>query len=775
MIRYKGHLLPKALPTISNPSASSLPTTSNSSNEPKSKESSTQTKYSTVNIISAVTVKNADMKSESVQTTEALSSDTPRKRKLEKKLKESKHKQRRLQNELDKIKNEVQSKDSKLFERFTFQTEDEVTKRFCRLIKWQSSLNNRCKGNRYDPEFKLFALNLHFSSPQTYRSLKTFLSLPSESTLHRFKMIIPPVIEDRTLEFLSAKLKSMPDNARHCTLCIDEMVIKRHLHYDTRRDEMIGLHNINGEVTPEIASHACVAMLRGIIVNWKQPIAYSFLGSPKHYERLELWLDEIILKLSNIGIEVKAIVSDQGSNFDKYAKQVKNISKEKPYFLLNGKKIYYIFDAPHLIKCIRNNLLTNDFLYDDKKISWHYIKELFSKQQVNNLKLIPKITEAHIQPNNFQKMRVKYAAQIFSHSVYAALSVLIHQNTLPEEARATADFVQKMNNIFDVLNSSSVRSTYKFRRAFSFKKYQLEVLEDAITTFSHLKAIDSKKGANNTNRIKTFKNLQITIQSILMLCKDLKEEGFNNVFTRRLNQDCLENFFGTVRQQGGNCQDPTAIQFQRAFSKLFLSNMLKNSPNTNCEEDVCELLQKHNDFLERPTPKDLIHRTVPSPVALNGETDYRFDLPTENALVYISGYLLFKCCKKHMCEDLTSELKKQPSIDESRMFIHFKAFNKTSSFYGNLKVQSDSFYDYVKNLETIFINNFEQNLNQKPGGTIYDLLKKHPFPAPCPCFPLEYLLKLFVRFRIFSTIKFNNREFRQGKKLINHYIKLKHV
>lgn len=197
------------------------------------------------------------------------------------------------------------------------------------------------------------------------------------------------MIENRNLGFLSSKLKSMSEKANYCTLCLDEMVIKRHLYYDIKRDEMIGLHNINGEVMPEIASHACVIMLQGILINWKQPVAYSFLGSPKHYEKLELWLDQIILELSNIGIQVKAIVSDQGSNFDKYAKVVKKVTKEKPYFLLNVKKIYYIFDVPHLIKCIRNNLLTNDFVYDDKNISWKYIEALYSKQR-EAVKINPK-------------------------------------------------------------------------------------------------------------------------------------------------------------------------------------------------------------------------------------------------------------------------------------------------------------------------------------------------------------------------------------------------
>lgn len=279
-------------------------------------------------------------------------------------------------------------------------------------------------------------------------------------------MVIPPKFEDRILNFLEAKLKSLPKNSKYCTLCIDEMVLKRHLHYDTKWDELIGLHNVNGKVSKEVASHGCVIMLRGIVENWKQPIAYSFLASPKHNKELEEWLDEVILKLFNIGIEVQAIVSDQGSNFAKYAKEVKKITSEKPYFMLQDRKIYYIFDTPHLLKCIRNNLLSNDFIYEGKRISWKYIEELYSQQKQKDLRLIPKVTEKHINPNNFQKMRVKYAAQIFSRSVFAAISVLVSNHSLPEEAQYTADFIEEINNIFDVLNSSKVSCPNKYQKHF---------------------------------------------------------------------------------------------------------------------------------------------------------------------------------------------------------------------------------------------------------------------------------------------------------------------
>jgi hypothetical protein len=59
--------------------------------------------------------------------------------------------------------------------------------------------------------------------------------------------------------------------------------------------------------------------------------------------------------------------------------------------------------------------------------------------------------------------------------------------------------------------------------------------------------------------------------------------------TIRLNQDPLENFFGCIRQQGGNCDTPTTIQFTRAFRKLFYDNYLSPS-NTNCAADLDAML-----------------------------------------------------------------------------------------------------------------------------------------------------------------------------------------
>lgn len=73
----------------------------------------------------------------------------------------------------------------------------------------------------------------------------------------------------------------------------------------------------------------------------------------------------------------------------------------------------------------------------------------------------------------------------------------------------------------------------------------------------------------------------------------LKELGFKYLMTRRLNQDFLENFFGSVRQQGGNCINPTPIQFERVFKKLFSQNYLHCA---NCANYFGYLLAKFGNI-----------------------------------------------------------------------------------------------------------------------------------------------------------------------------------
>lgn len=68
-----------------------------------------------------------------------------------------------------------------------------------------------------------------------------------------------------------------------------------------------------------------------------------------------------------------------------------------------------------------------------------------------------------------------------------------------------------------------------------------------------------------------------------------KRKNIQFLLTKRLNQDPLENFFGTIRQQNGNCVNPTCIQFMRSFNKLLCAKLI-HSGTENCQTDSDKML-----------------------------------------------------------------------------------------------------------------------------------------------------------------------------------------
>ncbi len=149
--------------------------------------------------------------------------------------------------------------------------------------------------------------------------------------------------------------------------------------------------------------------------------------------------------------------------------------------------------------------------------------------------------------------------------------------------------------------------------------------------------------------------------------------------TRRLNQDPLENFFGSIRQQGGNANNPTPIQFRQAFRKLFYKHFLEQSSG-NCAEDVDEILMQLHP---PPKNKSLDENQPPAqdqPFVVD-ESDYR-DLaidPDEsnsgaNAIIYVAGYIITKCFQKHKCSTCVSNLVNDKLENSDKLFCYFKGY-----------------------------------------------------------------------------------------------------
>jgi hypothetical protein len=440
----------------------------------------------------------------------------------------------------------------------------------------------------------------------------------------------------------------------------------------------------------------------------------------------------------------------------------------------NGRKIFLMLDPPHLIKSVRNNLMKYSLRFGEHVASWKDIEAVYGRDSALPIRSAPKLTEKHIRPNNFNKMKVKLATQVLSHTVAATICMYVSVGALPPSAMGTAEFIERFDSIFDCVNSSTLHSTKVLKCALSDQTKHQEFMKESIGFIKRLKVFEGN--VEVTGRIKCLKGWVMTLNVILLIWEHLKTtKDFKFLLTRRLNIDPIENFFGTIRQQGGNSDNPTPSQFTSAFRKLFFSSFL-----TSSEGNFDELLA---NFEKKPKAKPLVTKPNMPHTLQIGPTDYRdqcivnSDIVKDNATAYVAGYLIHKSMKIHTCPTCTNAIQCNELDNNRKLFCFFKAFDQTENTFGGLHAPTNCFLDYIMKLEDVFFKNFSIcTKSLTVGKDILMLLKKIPIPFKC-CdeFPLEFVQKLFLRVRIYYSLKFANRELSSTKKKNRKYLKVAHL
>ena len=172
-----------------------------------------------------------------------------------------------------------------------------------------------------------------------------------------------------------------------------------------------------------------------------------------------------------------------------------------------------MFDLPHLIKCIRNNLMKYTFKFGQYTATWQDILNFYNKDKELQIKAAPKLTDKHIRPKNFAKIKVKYATQILSHTVAASICMHVIVGSLPSSAMG--------------INGHSSRALKcALNQTFPHLKF--------FVTF--IKSLKIVNGNEVTGRIKCINGWLITINAICQIWNHLKQNhGFKFLLTRRLN------------------------------------------------------------------------------------------------------------------------------------------------------------------------------------------------------------------------------------------------
>lgn len=93
-------------------------------------------------------------------------------------------------------------------------------------------------------------------------------------------------------------------------------------------------------------------------------------------------------------------------------------------FEVGSHDIVPLYDVPHLLKGLRNNLVSKDlnFEYEGEKhtAAWKHIIQFYEfdkNQSTEGDRLTLKLTDCHVYPAKLKKMKVANAAQVFSQLV----------------------------------------------------------------------------------------------------------------------------------------------------------------------------------------------------------------------------------------------------------------------------------------------------------------------------------------------------------------------
>lgn len=629
----------------------------------------------------------------------------------------------------------------------------------------------------YTPFERDLSLSIYYSAGKNgYRFMSSFLQLPSLRTLRKWSesLNMKTGINENILEVIKSATSGLTNRDKDCILVWDEMAIKEHLDYNPNTDELEGITDL-GELGRSVyrANEGLVFMVQGINTTWKFPVSFYFSSNNTRTEHLEQLVRENIRALQHIGLNIRILICDMAfTNQSLYKSWM--ISPANPSIMFNGMKIYCIHDTPHLIKLVRNNLMKYDFYvtrkihghWKQKRVRWLHLGTFFQKDRRLTTRFAPKLTTGHLFLKDYAKMKVKLATQLFSQTVFAGMTSMIHRRILKPEAKDTAEFVKNVDEMFDILNISKIFGDKDIRCGQNI--------------FKNMHIIDAKLQMLNALQIPKYPRkepeflhgLKLTLTAIKALCLDLKKEGYAHIFTRNLQQDCAENFFSKIRMRGGFCQNPTAKMFKTSFKHLFMATFIKHSSNSNVEgenKSLSEMLQELRTITTAMDTSTPLHpETEDSPMfkRITKERKLKYGAEQEKDVVsYFGPACIFKNTQKIPCIDCSSLLNK---IEAGKDYIFSDSVNFSTT-------KTLHYLDNPTLLVFLFLNkNFDRFLSLSVGNTgtkVGSTILNHYLgcreitdwiSGQCREHRLS-IIKYFIRVKMFRIIKDKNEEAKKAK------------
>ena len=206
---------------------------------------------------------------------------------------------------------------------------------------------------KYSSQVVRFSLLLRYTSNSAYSFLKKYIPLPSNSLLRKLKS--PSIDNCQALQVLRDQNLIGNDIA----ILLDEMHLQAQVQFDGHT--LIGCNADLGMYT---------SILCFMVVSLRKSLPFVISAVPLVKNSGDIVYDNLntcLLFLTQSRFRVRAIISDNHTTnvnaynllLNNYKAQDKDYKIQNPY--ISDENIYLLFDTCHLIKNIRNNLVTKKF------------------------------------------------------------------------------------------------------------------------------------------------------------------------------------------------------------------------------------------------------------------------------------------------------------------------------------------------------------------------------------------------------------------------------
>ena len=99
-----------------------------------------------------------------------------------------------------------------------------------------------------------------------------------------------------------------------------------------------------------VADHDLAFMVRGMYTKWKQALGYFLTTGTVKPETPQTLTQSCLEMLEKMVLQTKGVICDQGPNTRCFLEKLENVSTERPYIASNNKKVFFVYDHPHLLK-----------------------------------------------------------------------------------------------------------------------------------------------------------------------------------------------------------------------------------------------------------------------------------------------------------------------------------------------------------------------------------------------------------------------------------------